>query len=216
MNELQTALTQSKRALRSTSYPFLFGGSFAISIMGTLMVMGYHPENIHAGFLSIFWFIVKGTISISALIISCGIIAIFVDTYRPRILKNYEEKRNYLKSVIDFFKNIRIFTVQHLKQREYHQILLENMLQNEKPSVWKWFGIIFVHTQKHITDQETINEKVEKRLNEHDSQIKEILKKKDTVIDSKNKKILRLQKIIEMYQKKYPLDKTFQSDTQDD
>ena len=162
------------------------------------------------------YFVLKFTAGIVVTMVSLLIIGIFLQTYQPRILKTYEDKRNYVLSVIDFFKNIRIIVKEHTDTKEYKNMLFENILKSEKPSVWNWFGRIFVHTHEHIINQEKINEQVKEKLKEHDDHIKEIFKKKDEELSYWKKRTFKLRKILAEYQKKFGINEDISKRFEDD
>src|SRR5438094_4262824 len=85
MNNTRTLSCEIKERLRYVNYPLLFGGSFAISTLGLLMVFGYHPNLINTSLNSILRFTLTMSGAFVALLIGLNIGIVISDFYRPKV-----------------------------------------------------------------------------------------------------------------------------------
>lgn len=213
MNELTIAVFRTRQWLRTRNYPFMVAGSFVISVLGTMMVLAYHPENLSLGFIPMLEFALKFTGLVIVLVMAGGIAGIFGETYQPVVMKNYKDKKTYLLSLFGLVKNAKTITSEHTNRKLYIQTLFEELIMREAKSIWRWLGNTFVFIQKHINDYNKRMPRVEEEIKElkeiaveHERLIKEVIPKKNAEIESKNKKLSRVQRILSEYQKKYAVD----------
>lgn len=108
MNNQTTLTFEIKKTLRNTDYPMLFFGSFVISVLGLLMVMGYHPNLILSPFSSFIGFIMSMTVVLCSVLLGIIIGITIAKHYEPKV-KQYVDAPKEIEAIRDALISLGAF-----------------------------------------------------------------------------------------------------------